>query len=150
MEKTWNSGEPSQEWPAYQNYSKGASTTHPGGHKRTQNCDADDVLPCPCAKDPVDPCVALTFRSMKTLERLILEQLQPLVKPLLDPCVCTHLEKLMSTVRVMFFYFFHCIQHRPCSLLGETHQWLDVSVRVQRMCTELLWTTLSHSMSGTI
>ncbi len=37
MEKTWNSGEPSQEWPAYQNYSKSATTTYPGGHKRTQN-----------------------------------------------------------------------------------------------------------------
>ncbi len=29
---TVNSGEPSQEWPAYQNYSKRATTTHPGGH----------------------------------------------------------------------------------------------------------------------
>ncbi len=33
MEKTCNSGEPSQEWLAYQNYSKSAMTTHPGGHK---------------------------------------------------------------------------------------------------------------------
>ncbi len=37
MEKTWNSDEPSNEWLAYQNYSKNATTTHPGGHKRTQN-----------------------------------------------------------------------------------------------------------------
>ncbi len=37
MEKTWNSGEPSQERPAYQNYSKSTMTTHPGGHKRTYN-----------------------------------------------------------------------------------------------------------------
>ncbi len=37
MEKTWNSGEASQERPAYQNYSKSATMTHPGGHKRTQN-----------------------------------------------------------------------------------------------------------------
>ncbi len=37
MEKTWNNGEPSQEWLAYQNYSKSATTTHPGGHKRAQN-----------------------------------------------------------------------------------------------------------------
>ncbi len=36
MEKIWNSGEPSQE-AAYQNYSKSTKTTHPGGHKRTQN-----------------------------------------------------------------------------------------------------------------
>ncbi len=28
MEKTCNSGEPSQEWPAYQNYSKSAIMTH--------------------------------------------------------------------------------------------------------------------------
>ncbi len=35
--ETWNSGEPSQEWLAYQNYSKSAMTTHPGGHKRMQN-----------------------------------------------------------------------------------------------------------------
>ncbi len=33
MEKTCNSGKPSQEWPAYQNDSKSATTTHPGGHK---------------------------------------------------------------------------------------------------------------------
>ncbi len=37
MEKTCNSGEPSQEWLAYQNYSKSTTTTHPGGHKRTLN-----------------------------------------------------------------------------------------------------------------
>ncbi len=37
LEKTCNSGEPSQEWLAYQTYSKSAMKTHPGGHKRTQN-----------------------------------------------------------------------------------------------------------------
>ncbi|KAK3551569.1 hypothetical protein QTP70_019797 [Hemibagrus guttatus] len=37
MAKTWNSGEPSQEWPADQNYPKSAATTHPGGHKRPHN-----------------------------------------------------------------------------------------------------------------
>ncbi len=37
LQRTCNSGELSQEWLAYQNYSKGAMTTHPGGHKRTQN-----------------------------------------------------------------------------------------------------------------
>ncbi|KAK3552156.1 hypothetical protein QTP86_003113 [Hemibagrus guttatus] len=37
MVKTWNSGEPSQEWPADQNYPKSAGTTHPGGHKRPHN-----------------------------------------------------------------------------------------------------------------
>ncbi len=28
---------PRSEWLAYQNYSKSTMTTHPGGHKRTQN-----------------------------------------------------------------------------------------------------------------
>ncbi|KAK3528808.1 hypothetical protein QTP70_011595 [Hemibagrus guttatus] len=37
MAKTWNSGEPSQEWLADQNYPKSAATTHPGGHKRPHN-----------------------------------------------------------------------------------------------------------------
>lgn len=37
VEKTWTSGEPSQEWAACQNYSKNALITHPGGHKRAQN-----------------------------------------------------------------------------------------------------------------
>ena len=37
MEKTGDSGEPSQDWSANQNYSKTATMIHPGGHKRTQN-----------------------------------------------------------------------------------------------------------------
>ena len=35
MEKAWISGEPSQERPAYQNFTKSASTTHPGEPRRT-------------------------------------------------------------------------------------------------------------------
>uniref|UniRef100_A0A672PZL2 Diacylglycerol kinase n=1 Tax=Sinocyclocheilus grahami TaxID=75366 RepID=A0A672PZL2_SINGR len=35
--KTWNSGEPSQEWPADQNYPKSTAMTHPRGHKRPHN-----------------------------------------------------------------------------------------------------------------
>jgi len=35
MAKTWNSGEPSQEWLAKQNYPKSTATTHPRGHKTT-------------------------------------------------------------------------------------------------------------------
>ena len=34
MEKTWNSGERSQEWPAYQDNLRSASKTHPKGHKK--------------------------------------------------------------------------------------------------------------------
>ncbi len=37
MGKTCNSGESSQEWLAYQNYSKSAMMTHPGGHKKKKN-----------------------------------------------------------------------------------------------------------------
>ncbi|KAL0187591.1 hypothetical protein M9458_014690, partial [Cirrhinus mrigala] len=69
--------------------------------------------------------VALTSHIMKTLERLILEQLRPIVQPFLDPLqfayqprlgvedavifllnrVYTHLDKPASTVRIMFFDF---------------------------------------------
>ncbi len=37
MEETWTSGEPSQEWTTDQNDPKSATTTHPGGHRITQN-----------------------------------------------------------------------------------------------------------------
>lgn len=37
MEETWNSGEPCQECPAYQNYFKSLSANHPGDHKRTKS-----------------------------------------------------------------------------------------------------------------
>ncbi|KAJ8412582.1 hypothetical protein AAFF_G00129180 [Aldrovandia affinis] len=67
--------------------------------------------------------VALTSHTMKALQRLVLEQLQPVVKPLLDSLqfayqpqlgvedaiiyllnrAYAHLDKLASTVRVMFF-----------------------------------------------
>ncbi|KAI3360773.1 hypothetical protein L3Q82_013007 [Scortum barcoo] len=36
MAKTWNSGEPSQEWPADQNYPKSAAMTHPTTSKEQQ------------------------------------------------------------------------------------------------------------------
>lgn len=37
LDSIWNCGEPSHEQLPYQSYSKSASTTHQGGHKRTQN-----------------------------------------------------------------------------------------------------------------
>ena len=60
--------------------------------------------------------VALTSHLMKTLERLILHHLRPLVSPALDPLLfaylpgllhrsLSHLEQVGSTVRVMFFDF---------------------------------------------
>ncbi|XP_027133639.1 uncharacterized protein LOC113745633 [Larimichthys crocea] len=69
--------------------------------------------------------VALTSHIMKTMERLVLEQLRPMVKPFTDPLqftyqphlgvddainsmlnrAYTHLDKAVSMVRVMFFDF---------------------------------------------
>lgn len=37
IEKTGNSGDPSQQWSASQDYCKSGTTTHPGGHSTTQN-----------------------------------------------------------------------------------------------------------------
>ncbi|TWW54745.1 hypothetical protein D4764_0240700 [Takifugu flavidus] len=86
--------------------------------------------------------VALTSHLMKTLERLILDHLRPLVSSFMDPLQfayqpsigvddaviyllhtsLTHLEKAGSTVRIMFFDFssaFNTIQPR---LLGDKLQ----------------------------
>ncbi len=83
--------------------------------------------------------VALTSHIMKILERLILEQLRPVVKPHLDPLqfayqpqigtedaiiyllnrVYTHLDKTASTVRVIFFDFSSAFNTIRPALLGE-------------------------------
>ena len=80
--------------------------------------------------------MALTSHIMKTLERLVLEQLRSMVMPFTDPLqfahqpclrvedsiiyllnrVYTHLDKPVSTVRVMFFDFssaFNTIRSAP-------------------------------------
>lgn len=50
MEKTWNSGESSQELLVYQNYFKSTSTNHPGSHKRTQRTTLKNHRPCVSVK----------------------------------------------------------------------------------------------------
>ncbi len=83
--------------------------------------------------------VAMTSHIMKTLERLILEQLRPMVQPLLDPLqfayqprlgvedaiiyllnrVYIHLDKQASTVRIMFFDFWSAFDTIRPALLAE-------------------------------
>ncbi len=94
--------------------------------------------PRPCGSKDYRP-VALTSHIMKTLERLVLEQLRPLVKPHLDPLqfayqpqlgvedaiifllnrVYSHLDQPASTVRVMFFDFSSAFNTIHPALLGE-------------------------------
>ena len=86
------------------------------------------LVPVPKTLRPSGPQdyrpVALTSHIMKTLERLVLEQLRPMVRPFTDPLqftyqprlgvedviiyllnrVYTHLDKPTSTVRVMFLF----------------------------------------------
>ena len=83
--------------------------------------------------------VALTSLIVKTLERLVLEQLRPVVRPHLDPLqfayqprigvedaiiyvlnrVYAHLDKPMSTVRVTFFDFSTAFNAIRPALLGD-------------------------------
>ena len=83
--------------------------------------------------------MALTNHITKTLERLLLEQLRPMVRPFTDPLqfayqprlgvedgiiyllnrVYTHLDKPASTVRVMFFDFSSAFNTIRPALLGE-------------------------------
>ncbi|XP_062901251.1 uncharacterized protein LOC134345044 [Mobula hypostoma] len=83
--------------------------------------------------------VTLTTHIMKTLERLVLDLLRPMVRPHLDPLqfvyqprlgvedaivhllnrVYAHLDKPASTVRVMFFDFSSAFNTIRPALLGE-------------------------------
>ncbi len=83
--------------------------------------------------------VALTSHIMKILERLLLEELRPMVRPFIDPLqfayqphqgvedaiiymldrAYTHLDKAASTVRVMFFDFSSAFNTIRLALLGE-------------------------------
>ena len=83
--------------------------------------------------------VALTSHIMKTLERLVLEQLRPMVRPHLNPLqfayqrrvgvedaiifllnhVYAHLDKPGSTVRIMFFDFSSAFNTIRPALLGD-------------------------------
>ncbi|KAI4885338.1 hypothetical protein NFI96_001847 [Prochilodus magdalenae] len=101
------------------------------------------IVPMPKTPRPSDikdyRPVALTSHIMKTMERLVLEQLQPMVQPLLDPLqfayqprlgvedaiiyllnrVYAHLDKPASTVRVMFFDFSSAFNTIQPALLGD-------------------------------
>ncbi|KAI3368145.1 hypothetical protein L3Q82_007808 [Scortum barcoo] len=81
---------------------------------------------------------------MKTLERLVLIHLRPLVSSFMDPLQfaylpdigvddaviyllhtsLTHLEKAGSTVRIMFFDFSSAFQHHPAQAAGDKLQQL--------------------------
>ena len=83
--------------------------------------------------------VALTSHVMETVERLVLDQLRPMVQPLLDPLqfghqprlgvedtiiyqldrVYAHLDKPESTVRIMFFDFSSVFNTIRPALLGD-------------------------------
>ncbi|KAI4894740.1 hypothetical protein NFI96_006104 [Prochilodus magdalenae] len=101
------------------------------------------IVPVPKTPRPSDirdyRPVALTSHIMKTMERLVLEQLRPIVQPLLDPLqfayqprlgvedaiiyllnrVYAHLDKPASTVRVMFFDFSSAFNTIRPALLGD-------------------------------
>ncbi|KAI4898966.1 hypothetical protein NFI96_016196 [Prochilodus magdalenae] len=101
------------------------------------------IVPVPKTPRPSDikdyRPVALTSHIMKTMERLVLEQLRPTVQPLLDPLqfayqprlgvedaiiyllnrVYAHLDKPASTVRVMFFDFSSAFNTIQPALLGD-------------------------------
>uniref|UniRef100_A0AAX7SJH0 Reverse transcriptase domain-containing protein n=1 Tax=Astatotilapia calliptera TaxID=8154 RepID=A0AAX7SJH0_ASTCA len=101
------------------------------------------LVPVPKTPRPSGPQdyrpVALTSHIMKTLERLILDQLRPIVRPQLDPLqfayqprlgtedaiiyllnrVYTHLDQPASTVRVMFFDFSSAFNTIRPTLLGD-------------------------------
>lgn len=81
--------------------------------------------------------VALTL-YIKTLERLVLEQLRPLVKPFLDPMQFAY-QPQCGVVDDAIVYLLNHVSAHLCKL-ASTGQ-----VR-----TRILWTTLSHSVSGTI
>ena len=94
--------------------------------------------PCPTGPQDYRP-VALTSHIMKTLERLVLEQLRPMIRPFTDPLhfayqprlgvedgiiyllnrVYTHLDKPTCTVGVMFFDFSSAFNIIRPALLGE-------------------------------
>ncbi|KAL0150163.1 hypothetical protein M9458_054590 [Cirrhinus mrigala] len=98
------------------------------------------IVPVPkksCSSDPKDyRPVALMSHIMKILERLVLEELRPTVRPCIDvppqphlrvedaiiymlARAYTHLEKAANTVRVMFFDFSSAFNTIRLALQGE-------------------------------
>ncbi|KAI4877761.1 hypothetical protein NFI96_007703 [Prochilodus magdalenae] len=108
------------------------------------------VVPVPKKKHPVElndyRPVALTSHLMKTLERLMLGHMKPLVRAALDPLqfayqdaigvddavihlidnVHSHLDTAGSAVRIMFFDFFSAFNTLQPVLLGEKLRQMQV------------------------
>ena len=116
-------------------------------------CKTSWVVPVPKITCPRElnhyRSVALTSQLMKTMERLILHHLCPLVSPALDPLqfayqpgirvedaiiYLLHLEQAESTLRVFFFYFSSALNAiQPALLRGKLE-----GVRVDEQLTA--WT----------
>lgn len=97
--------------------------------------------------------VALTSHLMKTMERIILHHLRPLVGRDLDPLMFayqpniiyllhwafSHLESTRCTVRVLFFYFSHAFNTIQPSVLRGKLQWVRPQhVRLQDCVSEVV------------
>ena len=106
-------------------------------------CKTSCLVPVPKKVRPSSPKdyrpVALTSHLMKSLERLVLSLLRPLVSSSLDPlqfayqlrlgvedsitfllhCACAHLDRSESTVRIMFMDFSSAFNTVRPALLGS-------------------------------
>ncbi|KAI4899250.1 hypothetical protein NFI96_000608 [Prochilodus magdalenae] len=137
------------------------------------------IVPVPKTPRPSDikdyRPVALTSHIMKTMERLILEQLRPMVQPLLDPLqfayqprlgvedaiiyllnrVYAHLDKPASTVRVMFFDFSSAFNTIQPALLGDKLNVLQVDAPLVSWIVDYLtgrpqYVRLQHCVSDRV
>ncbi|KAI4887653.1 hypothetical protein NFI96_006166, partial [Prochilodus magdalenae] len=137
------------------------------------------IVPVPKTPRPSDikdyRPVALTSHIMKTMERLVLEQLRPTVQPLLDPLqfayqprlgvedaiiyllnrVYAHLDKPASTVRVMFFDFSSAFNTIQPALLGDKLNVLQVDAPLVSWIVDYLtgrpqYVRLQHCVSDRV
>lgn len=115
------------------------------------------MVPVPKTTHPKEPNhfrpFALTSHLMKTMERIILHHLRPLVGRDLDPLqfayqpniiyllhwAFSHLESTRCTVRVMFFYFSRAFNTIQPSVLRGKLQWVRPQyVRLQDCVSEVV------------
>ncbi|KAI4873724.1 hypothetical protein NFI96_000464 [Prochilodus magdalenae] len=137
------------------------------------------IVPVPKTPRPSDikdyRPVALTSHIMKTMERLVLEQLRPTVQPLLDPLqfayqprlgvedaiiyllnrVYAHLDKPASTVRVMFFDFSSVFNTIRPALLGDKLNMMQVDAPLVSWIVDYLtgrpqYVRLQHCVSDRV
>lgn len=119
--------------------------------------------------------VALTSHIMKTLERLVMEQLRPMVSSILDPLqfayqprigvedaiifllnrIYPHLDKPASTVRIMFFDFSSAFDTIRPALLGEKLTAMQVDAPLVSWIVDYLtgrpqYVRLQHCVSDSI